>query len=225
VKAHAGTWTRTRGACLLAAIAAVACAAAVAGCGSSGSSTAPTTQSPSSAVASTSPAAPAVSTPTAAPSPTMTPPATAAAGCATSSLTVNLGAASGYAGGTDVPINFTNNSSASCTLYGYPGVSLVTGPPYAQVGLAAERDTTSPVTLVTLAPGATATALLQIVDAQNFSSSTCSPVQATNLRIYPPNQTASVFLPNTSYGCGDPVQVLFVGAVQAQGLESPQATG
>jgi hypothetical protein len=224
VKSHPGNWARTRGAGLLTAIAAVACAAAVAGCGSSGSSTASTTQSPGAAASSTSPAAPAVNTPTAAPSPTMTPPAAAPAGCATSALTVKLGSPEGYAGGTYVQINFTNASSASCTLYGYPGVSLVTGPPYAQVGLAAERDTTSPVKLVTLTPGATATALLQIVDAQNFSSSTCSPVQATNLRIYPPNQTASVFLPDTSYGCGDPVQVLFVGAVQAQALESPQAS-
>jgi Protein of unknown function (DUF4232) len=225
VKVHAGhRWTRTRGAGLLTAIAAAACAAALAGCGSSGSSTASGSQSPG-AAGSTSSAAPVVNTPTAAPSPTMTPPATAPAGCATSSLTVKLAAPEGYAGGTYVQISFTNASSASCTLYGYPGVSLVTGPPYAQVGLAAERDTTSPVKLVTLTPGATATALLQIVDAHNFGSSTCSPVQATNLRIYPPNQTASVFLPDTSYGCGDPVQVLFIGAVQAQGLESPQATG
>lgn len=225
MKAHAGNrWTRTRGACLLTAVAAVACAVAAAGCGSSGSSTASTTQTPA-APSTTSPAAPAVNTPTEAPSPTMTPPATAPAGCATSSLTVKLGGPEGYAGGTYVQINFTNASSASCTLYGYPGVSLVTGPPYAQVGLAAERDTSSPVKLVTLTPGATATALLQIVDAQNFPSSTCSPVQATNLRIYPPNQTASVFLPDTSFGCGDPVQVLFIGAVQAQALESPQATG
>jgi hypothetical protein len=224
VKSPVGNrWTRTPGAGLLTALAAVVCAAAVVGCGSSASSTASTT--PSAAASSTSHAAPAVSTPTAAPSPTMTPPATAPAGCATSSLTVKLGSPEGYAGGTYVQIDFTNGSNASCTLYGYPGVSLVTGPPYAQVGLAAERDTTSPVTLVTLAPGATGTALLQIVDAQNYPSSTCSPVQATNLRIYPPNQTAPVFLPDTAYGCGDPVQVLFIGAVQAQALASPQATG
>lgn len=222
--AHAGNrWTRTPAAGLLTATAAVVCAAALAGCGSSASSTPSTT--PSAPASSTSPAAPAVTTPTAAPSPTMTPPATAPPGCPTSSLTVNLGAPEGYAGGTYVEINFTNAGSAACTLYGYPGVSLVTGPPYAQVGLAAERDTTSPVKLVTLAPGAVATALLQIVDAQNYPSSTCSPVQATNLKVYPPNQTAPVYLSDTSYGCGDPVQILFVGAVQAQGLESPQATG
>jgi Protein of unknown function (DUF4232) len=211
------------GAGALAAVAAALVCVAVAGCSSSSSSTTSTTSSPGAAASSTSPGTPAVTTPTAAPSPTLTPPATAAAACATSGLTVKLEAPQGYAGGTYVAIDFTNASSAACTLYGYPGVSLVTGPPYAQVGLAAERDTTSPVKLVTLAPGATATALLQIVDAQNFSSSTCSPVQATNLKIYPPNQTAPVYLPDTSYGCGDPVQVLFIGAVQAQGLASPQA--
>jgi hypothetical protein len=222
VKSHVGNrWTRTHGAGLLTAVAAVVCAVAAVGCSSSSSPTATTTAS--APASSTSATAPAVSTPTAAPSPTMTPPATAPAGCATSALTVKLGAPEGYAGGTYVEIDFTNASSAACTLYGYPGVSLVTGPPYAQVGLAAERDTSSPVKLVTLAPGATATALLQIVEAQNYPSSTCSPVQATNLQVYPPNQTAQVYLPNTSYGCGDPVQILFIGAVQAQGLESPQA--
>ena len=66
-------------------------------------------------------------------------------------------------------IDFTNTSNIPCTLYGYPGVSLVTGPPYTQIGLAAKRSTTSgPVKLITLASGATANAVLQIVDALNY---------------------------------------------------------
>jgi hypothetical protein len=71
---------------------------------------------------------------------------------------VKLGLAQGYAGGVYQVIDFTNASSPACTLYGYPGVSLVTGPPYTQVGLAAERAATAPVKLVTLAPGVTAAA-------------------------------------------------------------------
>jgi hypothetical protein len=39
----------------------------------------------------------------------------------------------------------------------------VTGSPYAQIGSAAKRITTTPVKLITLAPGATATAQLQIL--------------------------------------------------------------
>jgi len=113
-----------------------------------------------------------------------------------------------------VVIDFTNTSSSTCTLYGYPGVSLVSGPPYMQIGLAAKRSTTTPKTLVTLAPGATANALLQIVDALNYPSASCGPAKATALKVYPPNQTVPVYLPNTSNGCTKPVQILYIGAVR-----------
>ncbi len=209
---------------LAAAAAALVCIAAAAGCASSSSST--TTAPSSKAVTASSSSAPAApgSTPAAAPSPTLTPPPTAPPACPTSTLTVKLGLSQGYAGGVYQVISFTNASSAACTLYGYPGVSLVTGPPYTQVGLAAERDTTAPVKLVTLAPGAAATAVLQVVDALNFPASTCSPVQATNLRVYPPNQTAPVYLPDRAYGCAKPVQTLFISAVQANGEAHPMIT-
>jgi Protein of unknown function (DUF4232) len=129
----------------------------------------------------------------------------------------------GYAGGVYQVIEFTNASGAACTLYGYPGVSLVTGPPYAQVGLAAKRVSTAPGKLVTLTPGRSATAVLQIVDALNFPASTCGPVRATNLKVYPPNQTAPVYLANTSYGCTKSVQTLFISAVQANGEAHPMS--
>jgi hypothetical protein len=140
---------------------------------------------------------------------------TGASACATSSLKVSLGLGQGYAGGVYENIVFTNTSSASCTLYGYPGVSLVSGPPYAQIGLAAKRDATAPVKLITLAPGGAANALLQIVDALNFPTATCGPAKATAIRVYPPNQTASVVIPSTSEGCAEPVQTLFISAVAA----------
>ena len=148
--------------------------------------------------------------------------------CPTSSLRVKLGLSDGYAGGVYQVIDFTSTSSASCTLYGYPGVSLVTGPPYAQLGSAAKRSTTTPVKLVTLAPGETADALLQIVDALNFPPATCSPAKATNLKVYPPNQTAPVYLADTSYGCAKPVQTLVIGPVQtgqAHPMANPNGEG
>jgi Protein of unknown function (DUF4232) len=199
--------------------AALVCIAAAAGCASSSGSTA--TAPSSKAVTASSSRAPAApgSTPAAAPSPTPTPP-TAPSACRTSTLTVKLGLSQGYAGGVYQVLSFANASSAACTLYGYPGVSLVTGPPYVQVGPAAERDT-APVKLVTLAPGAAATAVLQVVDALNFPASTCSPVRATNLRVYPPNQAAPVYLADTAYGCTKPVQTLFISAVQANGEAHP----
>ena len=196
---------------ILRAAAALICLLAAAGCASSGSS--PTATSPSPKAASSSPGATG-STPGPAPSPTGSPPATAAAACPTSALRVKPGSAEGYAGGVYQVIEFTNASGAACTLYGYPGVSLVTGPPYAQVGLAAKRVSTAPVKLVTLAPGKSATAVLQIVDALNFPSPSCQPTKAAALKVYPPNQFTAVYLPDTSYGCGNPVQTMYIAPVR-----------
>jgi len=127
---------------------------------------------------------------------------------------VKQGVAQGYAGGVYVVIDFTNTSGSTCTLYGYPGVSLVSGPPYTQIGLAAKRSTSTPKKLVTLTSGATAHALLQIVDALNYPPASCGPTKATALKVYPPNQTVPVYLPNTSNGCTKPVQILSIGTVQ-----------
>ena len=190
--------------------AALICTAAVAGCASSGSSqpaaSGSTPEASSSAPAATSSNTPAVV------APSSSAPGTPA--CATSALQVKLGSSNGYAGGVYVAINFTNTSGSTCTLFGYPGVSLVTGPPYKQIGLAAKRSTSTSKKLVTLAAGATANAQLQIVDALNFPSASCGPTKATALKIYPPNQTEPVYLPNTSTGCSKPVQTLFIGAVR-----------
>jgi hypothetical protein len=127
---------------------------------------------------------------------------------------VTLGVSQGYAGGVYETIVFTNTSGATCTLYGYPGVSLVSAPPYTQIGLAAKRAGTTPVKLITLATGASANALLQVVDALNFGSATCSPTKAAFLRVFPPNQTVPVYLADTSEICAQPVQTLFISAVQ-----------
>jgi hypothetical protein len=192
--------------------AALICLAAVAGCSSSASQ--PATPTTTTVTAST-PVSSAASTPAVA---TSSPagPVTSAVSCATSSLDVKQGLAQGYAGGVYEVIDFTNTSNAPCSLLGYPGVSLVTGPPHTQIGLAAKRSTTSgQVKLITLAPGATANAQLQIVDALNYPSATCGPTKAAALKVYPPNQKASVYLPNTSEACTKSVQTMNIGPVQA----------
>lgn len=190
--------------------AALICTAAVAGCASSGSSQ-PAASGSTPAASPSTPAASSINTP-AVVVPSSSAPGTPA--CATSALHVKLGSSDGYAGGVYVVIDFTNTSGSTCTLFGYPGVSLVAGPPYKQIGLAAKRSTSTPKKLVTLTAGATANAQLQIVDALNFPSASCGPTKATALKIYPPNQTEPVYLPNTSTGCGKPVQVMFIGAVR-----------
>jgi hypothetical protein len=191
--------------------AALICTAAVAGCASSGSSK-PAASGSTPAASSSAPAATSSSNTPAVVAPSSSAPGTPA--CATSALQVKLGSSNGYAGGVYVIINFTNTSGSTCTLFGYPGVSLVTGPPYKQIGLAAKRSTGSPKKLVTLAAGATANAQLQIVDALNFPSASCGPAKATALKIYPPNQTEPVYLPNTSTGCSKPVQTIYISTVR-----------
>ena len=184
----------------------LALAALAAGCSSSSSSS-------TSSSGTSSPATTVTVTATATSSSTST--AGAAAACATSALRISQSAPNGYAGGVIVTLGFTNASGATCTLYGYPGVSLVSAPRSTQIGLAAKRSGTAAVKLIALGPGATASASLQIVDALNFPSTTCDPVKAAYLRVYPPNQTVSVLLANTSQTCSKPVQTLTVNPVQA----------
>ena len=191
--------------------AALICTAAVAGCASSGSSQ-PAASGSTPAASSSAPTATSSSNTPAVVTPSSSAPGTPA--CATSALQVKLGPSNGYAGGVYVPIDFTNTSGSTCTLFGYPGVSLVTGPPYKQIGLAAKRSTSTPKKLVTLTPGATAHALLQIVDALNYPPASCGPAKATALKVYPPNQTVPAYLPNTSNGCTKSVQILSIGTVQ-----------
>jgi len=139
----------------------------------------------------------------------------AATPCPTSSLGLKPGLSQGAAGSVYQVLDFTNISNVTCTLYGYPGVSLAGGSPVAQVGLAASEDPTTPRQLVTLAPGQVANALLRIVDALNFPASKCGPVKTQWIQVYPPNQTTPLYLAYKTTGCSKPVRILSVSVVQA----------
>jgi len=115
--------------------------------------------------------------------------------CTTSGLVIWLGSGpSGTAGSTYYNLDFTNLSGHKCSLSGYPGISAVNLAGH-QLGSAASRDTTGTPSLVTLAAGASAIAVLRIVDAGNFEISACGQTTAAGLRVYPPNQTASKVVP------------------------------
>jgi Protein of unknown function (DUF4232) len=94
-------------------------------------------------------------------------------------------------------LQLRNTGSSACTLYGYPGVSWVRGAQGLQTGAAAVRqpDPAGSERVVTLAPGALASAPLDIVDAAVIPPSECKPVPVRGLRIYPPGQQAALFLP------------------------------
>jgi hypothetical protein len=189
-------------------------AALAAGCGSNGSPAAAPTKT---ITVKATPAAPASTAASGTPaagqaSPTV---AGAAPACPTRSLGLKLGLAQGAAGSTYQVIDFTNISNGTCTLYGYPGVSLAGGKPVTQIGLAAAESHATPRKLITLAPGAVANAVLQIAHAVNFPAAKCHPVTADYLQIYPPNQTTPAYLHYSSQTCAKPVQVLTVSVVQA----------
>lgn len=94
-------------------------------------------------------------------------------------------------------VQLRNVGSSSCTLYGYPGVSWVAGANGHQVGAAATRaaDVSGPKEkVITLAPGALASAPLDIVAAGVMPRSQCDPVPVKGLRVYPPGEKAALFI-------------------------------
>jgi len=127
---------------------------------------------------------------------------------------VPKGQGNAAAGSSYYPIQFANASGASCTLYGYPGVSFVTAPGGRQIGPAATRNPAVAKQLMTVSPGQTVHAELQVVNAENFPPAGCGFVTAHWLKIYPPNQTAPLYAGFTAQACSKPKQVLFVEAVQ-----------
>jgi hypothetical protein len=122
-------------------------------------------------------------------------------------------------------LQLKNIGSSACALYGYPGISWVAGADGHQVGPAAVRQpdsTGSAEKTVILAPGALASAPLDIVDAAVFSPSACKPVPVRGLRVYPPGEKAALFLslPTQAGGYGEcsgatPDAELSIGYLQA----------
>jgi Protein of unknown function (DUF4232) len=127
--------------------------------------------------------------------------------CSTSALRVALGSQEGAAAGHLYrTLDFTNISSASCTLYGYPGISFVASVGGKQIGAAANRSPASK-RLVVLAPGKTAHALLDLLDVLNFPSSVCAVSNAHWMKIYPPNQFSASYVRLTAKVCSKPTPV------------------
>jgi hypothetical protein len=203
----------------------VVAATAVAGCGSqaaSSLSTSPSATSGSSgsngAAASSSSASASAAAPTGPASSAAVNPNAAGGppGCATRDLKATVGVAQGAAGSVYQVIDFTNIGTASCSLYGYPGIALAGGSPVTQIGMAASRSPQAGPALVTLKPGAVANTLLRITQAQNYPTSKCSPMASTYLQIYPPNQTTPIYLGYKSTGCSATgVNLLTVSVVQS----------
>jgi len=158
--------------------------------------------------------------PSAAPTPSAAPatsvPATSATGAAPATSAASAGTprchtadlkvtdtpdpAGGAAGHHGEFLIFTNSSGHRCTLYGYPGVSFVAGDQGKQVGDAFSRSGGARKT-ITLAAGAAAHATIQLVTTGVYDEADCKPAQVRGYRIYPPDETAAVFVSRPQTVC------------------------
>ncbi len=125
------------------------------------------------------------------------PAATAAARpCTAASTRVWLGLPGDAAAGTIYyQIEFSNIGRAACSLYGYPGVSMLNARGQ-EVGLPASHSGTRHV--VVLRPGGTAHVVLGAGEAGNFCN---KPIDTTTLRVYTPGQKAAQILPFRWQAC------------------------
>lgn len=197
--------------------AAAAAALMLSGCGPSEPQAQPTTPDTSSASPDPSSAAPTASE-TSSGTPTTAAPATAAPEAPALCNAAGLAAATdasggGAAGSVYMKLNLTNTGPESCVLRGFAGVSLAADAAGAPIGAPATRDEAAAPTDVLLAPGQTGSAVLRYTQAGNYPD--CAMVDAAGYRIYPPEDTASLFLPQPTKACSNAeITLLTIGAFQ-----------
>ncbi|CAM4051074.1 DUF4232 domain-containing protein [Nocardia ninae] len=154
--------------------------------------------------------APAPATRTAVADPT-TPADTAPPKCVTAQLRLDKGVG-GPVGGTWF-LRFINSSSRTCVLQGFPGISQTNGPTGEPVGEPAVRDqgpqAPKPAP-VTLAPdGAAQFEFISYPKQINE----CAALRTNTLRVYPPDNTESLWLPWDNLICPSPQRMLVVRAI------------
>ena len=213
---------------LLCTTAAAALALLLTACGPSQPATQGTTEPPTGSTIPSTQAAPETSTPPstsvppsetqpASPAPTSAAPQSTAAGaqlCKASDLKAATDATGGGAAGSVyMELILTNSGKAPCHLKGFAGVSLTTGPNGQPIGAPAQRDTSTAVQDVLLAPGKSGTAVLRYTQAGNYPD--CAKTPAAGFRIYPPEDTASLFVARPSDACSNAsIELLTIGAFQ-----------
>jgi hypothetical protein len=136
--------------------------------------------------------------------------AAAAQQCTGGNTVVWLGLpGSGAAGSIFYQLEFSNVGRRTCWLYGYPGVSAINGNG-SRVGPAASHSGRR--RLVTLSPGATGHAVLQIVEAGNIAG--CHIKTAAGLKVYAPGQRRANIIGGFSFQACSNKRVLSVGPVR-----------
>jgi hypothetical protein len=113
--------------------------------------------------------------------------------CHTGDLSVKTGTGGAAAGTYHTNLVFTDKSDRKCTLDGYPGVSWVAGDNGTQVNDPFQRNSGTKKT-ITLSPGGQAHAVLVTHNALNYPADKCKPIDVRGYRIYPPDETAAIFV-------------------------------
>ncbi|WP_189491286.1 DUF4232 domain-containing protein [Streptomyces antnestii] len=118
--------------------------------------------------------------------------------CGVSDLYLSMGAKGLGAGQLFWPIRFTNTSTTSCTLRGFPGVSVL-NTAHQQIGAPATR-TTQPIHTVTVRPAHTVTAVIHTTNGPIGGS--CRPT-GTYIQVFPPGSSHSVLIPAALRVCSN----------------------
>jgi len=136
--------------------------------------------------------------------------------CKAANLTAALDAkGGGAAGSVYMQLIVTNSGAEPCLLKGFAGVSLTAGADGEPIGAAATRDDSTPVADVLLAPGQAGTATLRYTQAGNYPNCTRTP--AAGFRVYPPEDTASLFVAAPKDACTEAgINLLTIAAFTAK---------
>ena len=142
----------------------------------------------------------------------------APAACTTADLRVTAAFSQGATQHAIYDVRFANGSRTVCTLRGFPGVSLVTAGNSGGRPIGSPRPlllrSPGPAATVTLAPGQRALALLGVAETVMFTGSSCIPVVAHWLRVYPPPSRHAVYVPIKAVTCSSSSdQVLEISSV------------
>jgi hypothetical protein len=194
---------------------AAAAALLLSGCGGSSAQTQSATSPPSPSATETS--QPATSGAATESSPAAASSQAAQAGpalCKAGGLTATTDSSGGGAAGSIyMQLIVTNSGTEPCLLRGYAGVSLTAGADGEPIGAAATRDDSTPVTDVMLAPGKASAATLRYTQAANYPD--CQRTPAAGFRVYPPDDTDSLFLAQPLDACANTeINLLTIGAFQ-----------
>jgi len=124
--------------------------------------------------------------------------------CKVADLSLSLNHGEGTAGTYYRALIFTNKGKRTCTIQGFPGVSYVTDDDGQQVGEAATRNGEKKPA-ITLKPGDSANVTIGFRDIDAFDEASCQPTDTRGLRIYPPDEYDSMFVPIGGRGCAKKV--------------------